>query len=61
MSDGGKGSTPRPFNISRKEFENNWDAIFKKDKSSEQKNVVEELVKDNEEIENNSLIKNNSL
>ena len=30
MSDGGKGSAPRPFAVDRKTFENNWDAIFKK-------------------------------
>jgi capsular polysaccharide biosynthesis protein len=30
MSDGGKGSAPRPFSVDRKTFENNWDMIFKK-------------------------------
>ena len=24
-----KGSAPRPFDVDRKAFENNWDAIFK--------------------------------
>jgi hypothetical protein len=28
MSDGGKGSTPRPFSVPRKTFEENFDAIF---------------------------------
>ena len=32
MSDGGKGSRPRPFSVSQQEFDNRWDAIFKKDK-----------------------------
>jgi hypothetical protein len=32
MSDGGKGSSPRPFSVSQKEFDNSWDLIFKKDK-----------------------------
>ena len=32
MSDGGKGSSPRPFSVSREEFDNRWDNIFKKDK-----------------------------
>lgn len=30
MSDGGKGSRPRPFSVDYKTFSNNWDAIFKK-------------------------------
>jgi hypothetical protein len=30
MSDGGKGSTPRPLSVPRKDFESNWDKIFKK-------------------------------
>jgi len=32
MSDGGKGSAPRPFSVDRDTFESNWDAIFKKPK-----------------------------
>jgi|LauGreDrversion4_2_1035121.scaffolds.fasta_scaffold369274_3 hypothetical protein len=32
MSDGGKGSSPRPFSVSQEEFNNRWDNIFKKDK-----------------------------
>jgi len=30
MSDGGKGSNPRPLSISKEEFDNRWDNIFKK-------------------------------
>ena len=30
MSDGGKGSAPRPFSVSQEEFSNNFDAIFRK-------------------------------
>jgi hypothetical protein len=30
MRDGGKGDTPRPLNVSRETFENNFDAIFGK-------------------------------
>jgi hypothetical protein len=30
MSDGGKGSSPRPFSVSRKTFDNNYDKIFRK-------------------------------
>ena len=29
MSDGGKGSSPRPFSVDKKIFDNNWDKIFK--------------------------------
>jgi hypothetical protein len=32
MGDGGKGSAPRPFSVSKEEFDNRWDTIFKKDK-----------------------------
>jgi hypothetical protein len=33
MSDGGKGSTPRPFSVSREEFANSFEKIFgRKDK-----------------------------
>lgn len=32
MGDGGKGSSPRPFSVDQKTFDNNWDNIFKKDK-----------------------------
>lgn len=29
MSDGGKGSSPRPYSIDKETFNKNWDAIFK--------------------------------
>jgi hypothetical protein len=42
-SDGGKGSTPRPYSVPRKEFENNWDKIFgKKDEQKDSKNQQED-------------------
>jgi hypothetical protein len=28
MSDGGKGSSPRPFSVNKETFDKNWDAIF---------------------------------
>ena len=31
MSDGGKGSKPRPLSVSDQEYANRWDAIFGKD------------------------------
>jgi hypothetical protein len=33
MGDGGKGSKPRPFSVSQREFDNRWDTIFNKDKT----------------------------
>jgi len=30
MSDGGKGSKQRPYSVSKQEFDNRWDNIFKK-------------------------------
>ena len=30
MSDGGKGSSPRPYSVSQEQFASNWDAIFGK-------------------------------
>jgi hypothetical protein len=35
MSDGGKGSAPRPFNINQDEYEKRWDAIFQRDLKEE--------------------------
>lgn len=30
MTDGGKGDKQRPLTVPKEQFENNWDAIFKK-------------------------------
>lgn len=38
----GKGSTPRPFSVDRKTFEDNWDRIFGNSKVSRE---IEELRK----------------
>ncbi len=36
-SDGGKGSTPRPFSVDQKKYSENWDRIFKqKEQQKEQ-------------------------
>jgi len=38
MSDGGKGSTPRPFGVDHKTYSDNWDKIFgKKPKKEKEK------------------------
>jgi hypothetical protein len=31
MSNGGKGSKPRPFSVDQKTFDDNWNLAFKKD------------------------------
>ena len=36
MSDGGKGSAPRPFSVSQEEWDNRWDNIFGKDKPKDE-------------------------
>ena len=46
MSDGGKGSSPRPFSVDQNTFANNWDAIFKKNKKSEGEKQAEAWLKD---------------
>lgn len=34
MSDGGKGSKPRPYSVDKETFDNRWDAIFKQPDTS---------------------------
>lgn len=38
MSDGGKGSAPRPFSVDQETYANNWDTIFKRKEKIEQEN-----------------------
>jgi hypothetical protein len=33
MSDGGKGSSPRPYSIPKEQYDKNWEAIFGKKKN----------------------------
>ena len=50
MTDGGKGSKPRPFSVSQEEFDNRWETIFgKKDKSTDEKSVDKEITDHSEE------------
>ena len=37
MTDGGKGSKPRPFSVTQDKFSDNWDKIFNKKKKSKNK------------------------
>jgi hypothetical protein len=45
MNEAGKGSSPRPKNVSDEEYANRWDAIFQRDKRVEedQQNEDEEF------------------
>jgi hypothetical protein len=36
MSDGGKGSRPRPYSVTQHEYDTRWDAIFGRDLQREQ-------------------------
>lgn len=43
MSDGGKGSAPRPFSVSPEQFANSWEQTFgKKDKRAEEEAKLED-------------------
>jgi len=48
MSDGGKGSNPRPFSVSQKEYDERWDAIFgrdlKEDNTGTNKNEYQDVL-----------------
>ena len=35
MSDGGKGSKPRPFSVANEEYASRWDAIFNRDSETD--------------------------
>ena len=47
MSDGGKGSSPRPFSVSQKTFGDNYDAIFRKPSPKE----IEDDILEQEEFD----------
>jgi hypothetical protein len=53
MSDGGKGSKPRPYSVTQDEYENRWNAIFQRDdvvsKSEAKRLATMEMA--NEEVE----------
>jgi len=35
MSDGGKGSKPRPYSVANQEYADRWDAIFNRDSETD--------------------------
>ena len=47
MSDGGKGSSPRPFSVSQKTFGDNFDAIFRKPSPKE----IDDAIAEQEEFD----------
>jgi hypothetical protein len=51
MSDGGKGSSPRPYSVSHEEFSKNWDNIFKKDREPKNEEVEDKVTRNNEETQ----------
>jgi len=44
MSDGGKGSSPRPFSIPKEKFDDNWNRIFNKDNTGTTKNDYSDIL-----------------
>ena len=44
MSDGGKGSKPRPFSVTQEEYANRWDAIFQRDLPKEEKPDYQDIL-----------------
>jgi hypothetical protein len=46
MSDGGKGSKPRPFSVSHEEWSNRWDAIFQRDLKEDNTGVTKNEYQD---------------
>lgn len=40
MSDGGKGSTPRPFSVTQEEYSRRWDMIFARDIPNDREGTV---------------------
>lgn len=51
MSDGGKGSAPRPYSVSKGIFDTNWINIFRKDPKNfrkDPKNVDDAIAEDEE-------------
>ena len=53
MSDGGKGSKPRPFSVSQEEYDNRWDAIFQRDlpKKENSDSEVDKVTRNNQETQ----------
>jgi hypothetical protein len=51
MSDGGKGSKPRPFSVTQEQYDNRWNMIFQRDQKTEAEKFDEKVVMKNEYFE----------
>ena len=51
MSDGGKGSKPRPFSVTQEEYDNRWNMIFQRDQKTEAEKFDEKVIMKNEYFE----------
>jgi len=56
-SDGGKGSSPRPFSVSQDEYNKRWDAIFQRDEVTVRDLETEETTEEVEEHEEDDSLK----
>jgi hypothetical protein len=50
-SDGGKGSSPRPFSVAQAEYEARWDMIFGRDSNDKVRDFQFDKEQDNKEQE----------
>lgn len=56
MSDGGKGSKPRPLSISKQEYDMRWNTIFGRDRKDDiedkakRERALDEMVRINQEL-----------
>ena len=50
MSDGGKGSKPRPIKVSDQEYAARWNAIFARDQKAKQEAALDEMVRLSQEM-----------
>ena len=50
MSDGGKGSKPRPISVSNEEYATRWDAIFAKPLPDDTERALQQMVDINESL-----------
>ena len=52
MRDGGKGDSQRPLGVDLEQFDNNWDAIFKKNNALAEKTIkqIEDHLREQQHI-----------
>ena len=51
MSDGGKGSPPRPFSVTQEEYSKRWDMIFGRDLKDDSEKEKESLTEESLDTE----------